>query len=386
MGEATQFPPGMPEMPGFAFGFGSTDDQDPDSDPEHQRPTDEPPSDFDQLNEVAAQVPPHETPPLPDDMLGAFSFDFPQFAIPAFDWGMSGVFAGICSLDQLAQEELGYGIDDQGFPEAVEEVVGAAESCEGAMSDIDPARFAETMAAGRLAWGVAMVRDRLGVDLMQGGQLRDIAVDLAQRMARRGLTLPPEHPPIDPQAEAAQRAMSWLPLAQLAGRLDLSARTTQGLTYLRGAADWLTRLRSQGTGQSFSQLNAQASALAAVRQHLNIDPTANGAWSAIGQARERAEEISTRAKGALSTMQAAQRQASPGVSAMMGKRGLEAAQNIAHGAAAGIMKGLPTSVDQVPILKRALPVLSTLSSVRQATGKSPVRRPQGPRTSRTRQT
>lgn len=377
MGEASQFPPGMPDSLDFDPQLGLPDTEVP---PIEERPP--PPSDFEQINEVASQVPPPDTPPLPEMALEPFDLDFPGFQIPPFDWGMSGVFAGICSLDQLAQTELGYGIEDQGFPEAVEEVVGDAESCEGAMSDIDPAKFAETMAAGRLAWGVAMIRERLGVDLMQMRQPRDIAVDLANRLAGRGLTLPPQVPPADPQAEAAQRALSWLPVAQLAGRLNLSAQTTQGLTYLRGAVDWLSRLRSQGTGQNFSQLNAQAAALSAVREHLNIDPTANGARAAIDQARARAEEISTRARGALGTFQAAQRQASPGVSAMMGARGVDAARNVAHGAAAGIMKGLPTSVDQVPILKRALPVLSTLSSIRQATGRSPVRRPLGPRTTR----
>jgi hypothetical protein len=380
MGEASQFPPDMPGFPAFPGIEAGEDEQAPEQESEQEEH--QPPSDFDQVAETASQVPPPETPPLPDAQLEPFSFGFPGMEIPPFDWGMSGVFAGICALDQLAQTELGYGIEDQGFPEAVEEVVAAAESCEGAMSDIDPAKFAETMAAGRFAWGVAMVRERLGVDLMQPRPPRDIAVDLAQRMAGRGLILPPEPPPVDPQAEAAQRAMSWLPVAQLAGRLNLSAQTTQGLTYLRGAVDWLSRLRSQGTGQSFSQLNAQAAALAAVREHLKIDPTATSARAAIDEARARAEEISTRARGALGVMQAAQRQASPGVSAMIGARGVDAARNVAHGAAAGIMKGLPTSVDQVPVLKRALPVLSTLSSVRQATGKSPVRRPMGPRTTR----
>ncbi|MFD2264264.1 hypothetical protein ACFSM5_15280 [Lacibacterium aquatile] len=369
MGEAARFPPE------FGFGFGSPEEEQQ-TEEEHQ------PTPFEETVEAAQQVPPPETKPLPEEELLPFFPGFPKLEIPPFDWGISGVFAGICALDQLAQEELGYGIEDQGFAEAVEEVVAAAEDCEGATPEIDPERFAETMAAGALAWGVGFVRDRLGVDLMGQGQPRDIAVDLAGRMANRGLTLPPQPPPVDPQGEAAQRAMSWLPVAQLAGRLDLSAQTTQGLTYLRGAVDWISRLRSEGTGQSFSQLNAQATALAAVRQNLNIDPTAAGARAAIDQARQRAEEITTRAKAAMETFQSAQRQASPGVSAMMGARGVDAARNVAHGAAAGIMKGLPTSVDQVPILKRALPVLSTLSSVRQATGRSPVRRPRGPRTAR----
>jgi hypothetical protein len=370
--ETASFPPDLPI---------SRQDEEEAGQEEPREGPDEGASGFEDIQAAAFGLPPADLPPLPDDQLAPFYPGFPQFEIPPFDWGQAGVFACLVNLDQLAQQEIGYGIDDPGFPEALEEAVAGMEDCSAIGAGFGEGRFEAVTAAGAFAWGVATIRDRFGLDLAQirSGEEREWGTALAQRLNDRGVSLPFQPPP-DPQQGAAQRVMSWLPLAQFAGRLNLSTQTQQGLEYVRGAADWLTRLRMPQQGQEMTGMNAYASALGAVRQHLNVDPAASGAWAAVQSIRARAEEAAGRARDTLDRLQRGRevldraRTQAAGLSAMVGQRGVEAARGIAHQAASRIMQGLPTSPSQVPVLQRALPVLSTAASVRQATGRSPVRR------------
>jgi hypothetical protein len=281
---------------------------------------------------------------------------------PPYDGETAGALAGLAETGNMLKDLLGKSFLDPGAVGELQELVGSFQQCAAAIPPIDPSQLNAMSVAGSMAKIVEHVRGRLGIDMLQQGVGGRLAQALSQARA------------LDPsklQEAAAQRAAQWLPLAAFAKSVNLPVSGPGALQRVGQAARWMSGLPMPGTGMASNQLAGMLGHMdntAAVKRVFGVDPSARGAGAALApmlaRVRGNAEEAMSRATGAA-------RQAG-GIADQLSRSSLAQVAKIDRSQAKQLAIGQIRHA-ATPVLSRAMPVLSTLNSARQATGKSLVR-------------
>jgi len=273
---------------------------------------------------------------------------------PPFDGETAGALAGFGQCSDMLKDLIGKSLlDDNGLGE-MQELVGSFGDCMAAVPPIDPAQLNAMNVAGAMALAVEQVRAKFNVDLLQQGAGAQLAGLLSKARS---------FDPSSLREAAARRAAQWLPLASFAKSVSLPVNGAGALGRLGAAAKWMQTVPMPDPGKAAAGLMSHMSSAAAVKRVFGADPFAKGAAAALAPKLER---VRANAEEAMSKAQGAARQAQ-GIAGQLSRSSVSQAAKIARGQARDLALGKIRHA-ATPMLAKAMPVLATLQSVRQATG------------------
>jgi hypothetical protein len=317
-------------------------------------PTDFPPpdSDFDMHRAMQDEMG-QEQQHLQDRMDQQMQDMHPE--APPYDGETAGALAGFGQCSDMLKDLIGKSLLDDNGPGEMQELVGTFGECMAAVPPIDPAQLNAMTVAGAMAKAVEQVRSKFNVDLLTDGAGARLAGILSKARA------------LDPSAlqeAAARRVAQWLPVASFAKSLNLPVNGPGALGRLGGAAKWMQGLPMPDPGKAAADMMAHMDSAAAVKRVFGADPFAKGAAAAIAPKLER---VRANAEEAMSRAQGAARQAQ-GIAGQLSRSSVAQVAKIARSQGRDLALGKIRHA-ATPVLAKAMPVLSTLQSVRQATGK-----------------